>query len=126
MNYEIEIAVRHLVEYVFRSGSLEGGFRSVATLTEGTKAHQRIQQQYGELDQKEVYLSLEVPCGEFVFVIDGRCDGLLVDEDGQVTIDEIKSTAMELDEIGSNTFPSIGRRRSATLICMPWQTMSRI
>lgn len=105
MNHQVEIAVRHLVEYVFRSGSLEGGFRSAATLTEGTKAHQRAQQQYGELDQKEVYLSLKVPCGEFVFVIDGRCDGLLVDEDGQVTIDEIKSTAMELDEIGSDTFP---------------------
>ncbi|GAA0136378.1 ATP-dependent DNA helicase [Paenibacillus sp. YSY-4.3] len=104
MNHRVEIAVRHLVEYVFRSGSLEGGFRSVSTLTEGTKAHQRIQQQYGELDQKEVYLSLEVPYGEFVFVIDGRCDGLLADENGKITIDEIKSTAMELDRIEPDTF----------------------
>lgn len=105
MNHRVEVAVRHLVEYVFRGGSLEGGFRSVSTLTEGTKAHQKIQKQYGEQDQKEVYLSMEVPYGEFVFVIDGRCDGLLVDEDGTITIDEIKSTAMELEGIDSDTFP---------------------
>ncbi|AZK45762.1 ATP-dependent DNA helicase [Paenibacillus lentus] len=105
MNHRVEIAVRHLVEYVFRGGSLEGGFRSASTLTEGTKAHQKIQKQYGEQDQKEVYLSIEIPNGEFVFIIDGRCDGLLVDEDGTITIDEIKSTAMELEGIDSDTFP---------------------
>lgn len=74
-------------------------------MTEGTKAHQKIQKQYGEQDQKEVYLSIDVTYGEFVFVIDGRCDGLLVDEDGTITIDEIKSTAMELEGIDSDTFP---------------------
>lgn len=105
MNHRVEVAVRHLVEYVFRGGSLEGGFRSVSTLTEGTKAHQKIQKQYGEQDQKEVYLSMEVPYNEFVFVIDGRCDGLLADEDGMITIDEIKSTAMELEGIAPDTFP---------------------
>ncbi|MNJ36255.1 hypothetical protein D3C77_310370 [compost metagenome] len=105
MSHRVEVAVRHLVEYVFRGGSLEGGFRSVSTLAEGTKAHQKIQKQYGEQDQKEVYLSMEVPHGEFIFVIDGRCDGLLVDENGAITIDEIKSTAMELEGIAPDTFP---------------------
>lgn len=105
MSKRVELAVRPLVEYVFRGGSLEGGFRSVSTLTEGTKAHQKVQQQYGELDRKEVYLSLEIPCGKFLFVIDGRCDGLLVDGDGRITIEEIKSTAQELEAVDSESFP---------------------
>lgn len=105
MVQRVELAVRQLVEHVFRSGSLEGGFRSVSSLTEGTKVHQRIQKTYGELDQKEVYLSLEISHGGFIFVLDGRCDGLLVSEDGKVTIDEIKSTAMELEGIEPDTFP---------------------
>lgn len=101
----VTIAVRPLVEYVFRSGSLEGGFRAAVSLTEGTKAHQQVQKQYGEGDQKEVYLKEEIPCGDLLFVVDGRCDGLLSGEDGSLTVDEIKSTAGELAAISEDTYP---------------------
>lgn len=101
----VNIAVRTLVEYVFRSGSLESGFRTAVSLTEGTKAHQQVQKQYGEGDQKEVYLKAEIPCGDLLFVVDGRCDGLLVGGDGGWTIDEIKSTAGDLAAIREDTYP---------------------
>ena len=101
----VNIAVRPLVEYVFRSGSLESGFRTAVSLTEGTKAHQQVQKQYGEGDQKEVYLKAEIPCGDLLFVVDGRCDGLLVGGDGGWTIDEIKSTAGDLAAIREDTYP---------------------
>ena len=101
----VTIAVRPLVEYVFRSGSLEGGFRAAVSLTEGTKAHQQVQKQYDEGDQKEVYLKAEIPCGDLLFVVDGRCDGLLAGEDGSLTVDEIKSTAGELAAIHEDTYP---------------------
>jgi DNA excision repair protein ERCC-2 len=58
----------------------------MSTLAEGTKAHQRIQKQYSELDQKEVYLNTEIPHGDLLFVVDGRCDGLLIAEDGAIII----------------------------------------
>ncbi|MFX3636471.1 MAG: ATP-dependent DNA helicase [Candidatus Pristimantibacillus sp.] len=99
MTHTINIAVRPLVEYVFRRGSIESGFRTIDAMTEGTKAHQKIQKQYGDQDEKEVYLSAEVVCNEIVFVIDGRCDGLLKAENGLVTVDEIKSTSISLDLI---------------------------
>ncbi|QJD85377.1 ATP-dependent DNA helicase [Cohnella herbarum] len=92
----IALSVRGLVEYVFRGGSLDSGFRTWSTLAEGTKAHQKIQKQYGESDRKEVYVSAEIPYEELLFVVDGRCDGLLVGEDGGITIDEIKSTARDV------------------------------
>lgn len=104
MGDSVKIAVRPLVEYVYRAGSLDGGFRTAATLAEGTKAHQKVQRQYGEQDQKEVYLSAEIPCGDLLFIIDGRCDGLLI-ADQRITIDEIKSTAMDIGLITADTYP---------------------
>ncbi|MCG7408232.1 ATP-dependent DNA helicase [Paenibacillus sp. ACRRX] len=100
----IYIAVRTLVEYVYRSGSIDVGFRTTSTMAEGTKAHQKIQRTYGEQDQKEVHLYTEIACDEYVFGIEGRCDGLLV-QDGQLTIDEIKSTAKDIDLITPDAFP---------------------
>lgn len=104
-NPVINIAVRPLVEYVFSSGDLSSGFRTMTTLVEGTKAHQQVQRQYGETDQKEVYVSAEIPYGDLLFVVDGRCDGLLAEEDGLMTIDEIKSTSGDLALITEETYP---------------------
>jgi DNA excision repair protein ERCC-2 len=109
----IQIAVRALVEYVYRSGSIDSGFRTTSALTEGTKAHQNIQKQYGERDLKEVYVTMEIPYGDFLFVIDGRCDGMLVIDTDEhpdtdilsYMIDEIKSTAMAITLITEEMFP---------------------
>ncbi|QWU15967.1 Rad3-related DNA helicase [Paenibacillus sophorae] len=101
MTSVVTISVRTLVEYVYRSGSLESGFRSAASLAEGTRIHQQIQQQYKEVDRKEVYLSAEIPCDDLIIAVFGRCDGLLLSEDGSLTVEEIKSTgAPELPEEG--------------------------
>lgn len=101
----IQIAVRPLVEYVLKSGDLDSGFSRPNALVEGTRAHQQVQRQYGEQDQKEVYLSTEIPCGDLIFLVDGRCDGLLVQEDGGLMIDEIKSTSGDLTLIEADTYP---------------------
>ncbi|MFC3747441.1 helicase C-terminal domain-containing protein [Paenibacillus sp. GCM10012306] len=100
MKHRISISVRTLVEYVFRSGSLEPGFRSAASMAEGTRIHQKIQKRYKEGDQKEVYLKTEIPYKELLLVVDGRCDGLLLSEEGSLVVEEIKSTGEPLDLLG--------------------------
>ncbi|MRN54173.1 ATP-dependent DNA helicase [Paenibacillus monticola] len=100
MKHEVAISVRALVEYAFRSGSIEPGFHSAASMAEGTRIHQKIQKQYKEEDQKEVYLRIEIPHKELLFIVDGRCDGLLVSEDGELIVEEIKSTFGPLDLLG--------------------------
>ncbi|WP_334076849.1 ATP-dependent DNA helicase [Paenibacillus sanfengchensis] len=105
-NPVINIAVRPLVEYVFRGGDLDvGGFRTAHALVEGTRAHQQVQRHYGEGDEKEVYVSAEIPCGDLLFAVDGRCDGLLREADGALTVDEIKSTSGDLAMIAEDTYP---------------------
>ncbi|RHW42082.1 ATP-dependent DNA helicase [Neobacillus notoginsengisoli] len=100
----VKIPARALAEYVYKSGSLESGFKTAASMTEGTKAHQHIQTQYKEGDQKEVPLSLVVQVEGINFLLEGRCDGLL-QEDSITVIDEIKSTSGSLDHIEADSYP---------------------
>ncbi|CAM3731367.1 MULTISPECIES: ATP-dependent DNA helicase [Paenibacillus] len=104
MPHTIQISVRPLVEYVFRSGSIVSGFRSAASLTEGTRAHQQVQREYGENDQKEVQLEAEIAYEELLFVVEGRCDGL-IRKDDRIMIDEIKSTSGDLSQIEEDSYP---------------------
>ncbi len=99
MTTTIRISVRPLVEYVYRSGSIRPGFRTNASMQEGTRIHQRVQKGYTEEDQKEVVLEAELQHGDLTYVVEGRCDGIIRLE-GQLTVDEIKSTAGPLDELG--------------------------
>ncbi|MFF2157407.1 helicase C-terminal domain-containing protein [Paenibacillus chitinolyticus] len=106
MNGEVRISVRTLVEYAYRSGSIESGFRTATALTEGTKAHQKVQKTYGDSDQKEVFLQTEILLDGLAFVLEGRCDGLLFDDDGgEVTIDEIKSSTGDPRLVEENRHP---------------------
>ncbi|MGZ9584433.1 ATP-dependent DNA helicase [Paenibacillus marinisediminis] len=101
---QIRLSVRALVEYVFRAGSIDTGFRSGNALVEGTKAHQQLQKTYLETDQKEVYVKAIIPYKHLTYVIDGRCDGVLLSEQ-PIVIDEIKSTLLELDSITEESYP---------------------
>lgn len=104
MSNEIKISVRSLVEYVFRSGSIESGFRTSSSMAEGMKAHQKIQKTYKESDEREVYVKTELQYKDLTYLIDGRCDGLLFSGD-DVTVDEIKSTVKDLHLVSEDTYP---------------------
>lgn len=101
---QVQISVRALVEFVMKEGSIDARFSSKSTLVEGTKIHQKIQKTYQETDQKEVYLRTEIPFNGLVYVIDGRCDGLLF-RDGGVMIDEIKSFSRSPDSFDEEGIP---------------------
>ncbi|WP_226657731.1 ATP-dependent DNA helicase [Pseudalkalibacillus hwajinpoensis] len=104
MDEIINVSVRPLVEYAFRSGSIDLRFRTATSMTEGTRLHQMVQKTYGELDKKEVPLETRVDYEEMSFHIEGRCDGLLMNGDHYM-IDEIKSTSLPLSEVNEQTHP---------------------
>ncbi|MCP3027422.1 ATP-dependent DNA helicase [Halobacillus sp. A5] len=101
---KVSISVRELMEYVYRRGSIDDRFRSNTSLVEGTAIHQSVQREYAEGDESEVYLKREYQTNQVTLFIHGRCDGLLNSSEG-VVIDEIKSTAMDLDEISEASYP---------------------
>jgi DNA excision repair protein ERCC-2 len=105
MKNVIKISVRTLAEYVHKSGSIVSGFRTASSFTEGSRIHREVQKTYNEQDQSEVFLRTDIEYDGLCFKIEGRCDGLLLN-DGRTIIDEIKSTSLSLDAIGEDTIPA--------------------
>ncbi|MCA1056087.1 ATP-dependent DNA helicase [Rossellomorea aquimaris] len=95
---KVKVSVRELVEFVHREGSIDLRFQARSSMTIGTRLHQLIQKGYKDGDEKEVFLKGDIISEEIHYVLEGRCDGILY-HDGKVKIDEIKSTARNLDEI---------------------------
>lgn len=102
---EYKISVRPLVEYVFRQGSIDSRFHPSSSMTDGTRAHQKIQKTYRECDQKEVPLKTSVKHKSLLFHIEGRCDGIIALPEGKMMIDEIKSTSGSLEGISEDSHP---------------------
>ncbi|MCJ7690782.1 MAG: ATP-dependent DNA helicase, partial [Clostridiaceae bacterium] len=105
-NKDIKISVRNLVEFVLRAGDLDMRFRGSSRAVEGTKAHQKIQKEnrekysiiFGQEYKAEVSLKHCIPYNGGTIVIDGRADGILI-ENKVVTIDEIKTVTRDLELI---------------------------
>jgi len=97
----VKISVRKLVEHVFLSGNIESGFFSINALQEGTRIHQEVQKTFDETSEKEVYVQTEFFHDDLHFIVDGRCDGIHFNN-GEITIEEIKSTSEPLDTIEEN------------------------
>ncbi|WP_409253036.1 ATP-dependent DNA helicase [Bacillus sp. SCS-153A] len=101
---QVKVSVRNLVEYVYKSGSIDQRFQTSSTMTEGTRLHKKIQKAYKEGDLAEEFLSTELHFKDLLFTVEGRCDGLIFDGE-DVTIDEIKSTRSNLGELMEDAHP---------------------
>lgn len=97
-------SVRGIVEFVLSYGSLDNRLISSKRALEGTRAHQKLQKSNGELFKeykKEIYLSREFDLDRFILKIDGRADGIII-ENNDVIIEEIKSTYRNLLEVSDS------------------------
>jgi len=103
LNKVIKISVRHLVEFVLRSGDLTGGFTGSSRMLDGSKIHRKIQQSQGSEYEAEVSLAIVIERTDVTLKISGRADGIIKlrqEASGeQVTVDEIKSVTQDLEFI---------------------------
>ncbi|MBQ0000491.1 MAG: ATP-dependent DNA helicase [Clostridiales bacterium] len=86
------ISVRHLVEFLLKSGDLDnrgGGGRDKDAMQKGSRIHRKIQKQMGSTYQAEAALKRESEYEDLTLLVEGRADGILMD-DGEIVIDEIK------------------------------------
>lgn len=94
---EVRISVRNLIEFVKRSGDIDRRFFSNKRAVEGIKAHQKVQREYSKDFLTEVFLRTTEEIEGINFTVEGRADGIEVTD--QVTVDEIKSTTRELEDL---------------------------
>lgn len=98
---KIRISVRSLVEFILREGDIDnrtaGGMDKEA-MQMGSKIHRKIQRQMGSGYHAEVPLKTVIPYDGFDLQVEGRADGIM-EEDGKVTVDEIKGILRELEHV---------------------------
>lgn len=94
----IRISVRNLVEFLLRSGDLDNrysGRKDAETMQAGSRLHRKIQGRMGSGYHAEVTLKYVAQLGDIAVSVEGRADGIR-EEDGHVTIDEIKGTYRDI------------------------------
>ncbi|WP_303264182.1 helicase C-terminal domain-containing protein [Thermoanaerobacterium sp. CMT5567-10] len=103
---KIKVSVRDLVEFILRSGDLNSEFvgNGNRRALEGARIHRKIQKSKNENYTKEVSLKYEAEYDDFILAVEGRADGIIV-QNGNVTIDEIKTTNAQLNDIDDNYNP---------------------
>ena len=106
---KVQISVRELVEFVYRSGDLDMRFQGKAKMADGIKMHQKIQKSQGQDYQAEVSLNKTILLTHdedksIELLVSGRADGILTTESGYV-IDEIKGTSQFVEDIEADTYP---------------------
>lgn len=100
---EIKVSVRSLVEFILRSGDIDN--RRVASadnaMAEGSRIHRMIQRRMGADYHAEVALSHSFDMGDYVVIVEGRADGIMIDSGNpaNVTIDEIKGTYRDIGKM---------------------------
>lgn len=90
----IRESVRNLVEFCLKRGDIDNRFSGSTRAAEGIRAHQKLQddnENIYENYEKEVYLTYEFEMGKSLINIEGRADGIIIEEE-KVIIEEIKST----------------------------------
>ena len=101
--YQIQLSVRNLVEALYLGGDLVSTSQSSERANLGSRIHRQLQSKYGEHYQSEVYLKITSELEDFCFTIDGRADGVF-DNEGEVLIDEIKTTYIPYEDINDSHF----------------------
>lgn len=103
---EIRISVRSLVEFILRSGDIDNRRTSSPdAMQAGGRIHRMIQKRMGANYHAEVSLRYRYETEQYDVLIEGRADGIIIEEKGAansasesslVTIDEIKGTYHDL------------------------------
>ena len=97
---KLHISVRNLVEFIFREGDIDnrgGKLPNADAMMEGSRLHRKIQGAMGPGYQAEVSLKYLIETPLYELTIDGRADGIFVNEAGITVIDEIKGVYKKLE-----------------------------
>lgn len=109
---EIRVSVRGLVEFVLRHGDIDNRRQGAPenAMQEGSRIHRMIQRRMGAEYQAEVSLKYTHPTEKYVLVVEGRADGIIV-QNGEVTIDEIKGTYRDLAKMREPVFVHLAQAK---------------
>ena len=80
---ELHISVRNLVEFIFREGDIDnraGKLQQADAMQAGSRIHRKIQKSMGTGYEAEVPLKISVAAEDYILEVEGRADGIFVEE----------------------------------------------
>lgn len=92
------ISIRHLVEFVERSGDINFRFSSRSSAQEGIRGHQRLQKSRGDAYVAEKEVSYAHSAGDICLEVGGRVDGYYPDT-SPLEVEEIKTLRVMPDAL---------------------------
>lgn len=101
----IQTSAKEIAELLFGSGNLANERLLMVRAQEGMEIHQYWQGKYLPEDQKEVFVKTEIDEEDYHLIVTGRIDGI-VNREGDIMLEEIKSTHEDLEELDETTTPS--------------------
>ena len=104
--HQIHLPIRHLAEFLLRTGSIDARFSGLDRGGQGARIHRRLQKQGGKGYKAEVPLSMEMEQGDFCYRLSGRADGVLTQKDGTLLVDEIKTVTTPLAALSAGDNPA--------------------
>ena len=122
---EIKISVRGLVEFLLREGDIDNRLPRVSeqAMLEGGRIHRKIQKLMGPHYHAEVPLQYRENCGDYYLTVDGRADGLLLEEGELPLIDEIKGTYRDVNKMTEPVRVHLAQAKCyAAIYCMQEET----
>lgn len=99
------ISVRNLVEFINNSGSIDsrsGGTKDAKAMQEGARLHRKLQKAAPAGYRAEVGLKKNIEVNSkfnYTITLEGRADGIITRDDGDVTVDEIKCIYADINEL---------------------------
>ena len=93
----LNLSVHDVVDLILRKGHLDNRIFNYAAMQEGSRIHKEYQDRQDKNYFSEYYLSDKFVYEEYVLNISGRADGIILKENGEYIVDEIKSTVSSLD-----------------------------
>ncbi len=97
----IKIAIKKLVEFILRQGSIDSRFTGTDRALLGSRIHRKLQKEAGKNYQSEQFLTTEICEADILYTLHGRADGIIREQD-YVTIDEIKTVSTPIEQIDDN------------------------
>lgn len=125
---KVKLSVRDLVEFILNSGDIDNrrsGGSTLEAMQEGGRLHRKIQKSMGIDYTAEVSLQKVFLFDDFDIILEGRADGIIVNDDG-VTIDEIKGVFADMDRLTEPVEVHLAQAKCYALIYGQENNLSQI
>lgn len=98
MIHRFELSVHDIVDTLYRKGHLDSRVFNQSSMQEGTRLHALYQSSQTDGYISEYPLSYTFQQEDYIYHVTGRADGVLISSEGDITVEEIKTTVADLDE----------------------------